>query len=255
MLKVVDAVCERSPRHFVLEHAREQMYRQLQDLVFVARQVFEETSPIPVDERMSVTSLLRVSDCVAQCVRTANECSSASRTILERIGDFELDEPVAIAKPVPNVEAPVTAPSTIEFEEQPKVENDCVPESQEPEQRAESEEPLDVSEFPMPGLAAPALPPLDTGVASLEDAMSLPSASTVVTTPDSQHGSIASTANVLTPCTPMSVQETKVEDVAARRFGHGDEVVGLRRQPPHQAQVGGLVVQRGVRQAQRHEVV
>ncbi len=47
----------------------------------------------------------------------------------------------------------------------------------------------------------------------------------------------------------------QVDDVAARTFGDGDDMVGGLHQPPDQAEIAPLVVERGVGQPQRHQVV
>ncbi|KAK2877083.1 hypothetical protein FQN49_001436 [Arthroderma sp. PD_2] len=104
LLSVVEEVWERDlHRSYLLERSKDAMYERITELVHAARDAFrapnnpdDETIFIPGDGK-------RLVDAATDCVRGAGDCVSRARTVLEQIGDFELEN-VGLGISVPGTE-------------------------------------------------------------------------------------------------------------------------------------------------------
>ncbi|KAI4191933.1 MAG: hypothetical protein LQ346_004556 [Caloplaca aetnensis] len=89
MLRIVEDILSRDQQHSdLLRDARDDMYNRIYDLVEATRDVFRpsrvgdaEDVLLPAESRVLV-------DAATACVRTAGECVTESRYVLEQIGDF-----------------------------------------------------------------------------------------------------------------------------------------------------------------------
>lgn len=96
MLLVVDAIWERDgKRSELLEDARGRMYQQITDLAGAARDVFRPVRAGSQDEILMPEQEKPLVDAATVCVRVAGECVAESRFVIERIGDFEFEPPMA----------------------------------------------------------------------------------------------------------------------------------------------------------------
>ncbi|EGD93966.1 Ras guanine-nucleotide exchange protein [Trichophyton tonsurans CBS 112818] len=103
LLSVVEEVWERDlHRSFLLERSKNTMYDRIAELVNATQNTFR--TPInPDDETIFVPGDgKRLVDAATDCVRGAGDCVSRARTVLEQIGDFELE----------NIGLGITMPST-----------------------------------------------------------------------------------------------------------------------------------------------
>ncbi|EFQ98828.1 cell division control protein 25 [Nannizzia gypsea CBS 118893] len=103
LLSVVEEVWERDlHRSFLLERSKNTMYDRIAELVNATQNTFR-TPTNPDDETIFVPGDgKRLVDAATDCVRGAGDCVSRARTVLEQIGDFELE----------NIGLGITMPST-----------------------------------------------------------------------------------------------------------------------------------------------
>ncbi|KAM5437690.1 Ras guanine nucleotide exchange factor bud5 [Microsporum ferrugineum] len=104
LLSVVGEVWERDlHRSFLLEKSKNTMYDRIAELVNATQNTFRTPSN-PDDETIFVPGDgKRLVDAATDCVRGAGDCVSRARTVLEQIGDFELEN-IGLGISVPGTE-------------------------------------------------------------------------------------------------------------------------------------------------------
>jgi hypothetical protein len=97
LLKVVEEVWERdSRRSDQLEEARDTMYTRLTELVQATKDMFVNTDA-DVEEVVAPEAGKQIVAAATSCVRSAGDCVTKARVVIERIGDFEFEaEPVGL---------------------------------------------------------------------------------------------------------------------------------------------------------------
>lgn len=92
LLDVVDEVWERDSRRSTpLEESRDIMYVRLTELVQATKDMFE-SSTVDLDEAVfAPDSGKQLVAAATSCVRSAGECVAKTRTVIEKIGDFEFE--------------------------------------------------------------------------------------------------------------------------------------------------------------------
>jgi hypothetical protein len=92
LLTIVEEIWERdSRRSEQLEQAREAMYTRLTDLVQATKDMFS-SSEAGLDEEVVIPqSGEQLVAAATSCVRSAGECVTKARLVIERIGDFEFE--------------------------------------------------------------------------------------------------------------------------------------------------------------------
>ncbi|KAF2278053.1 ras guanine-nucleotide exchange protein-like protein [Westerdykella ornata] len=92
LLAVVDEVWERdSRRSEQLEHARDAMYARLTELVQATKDMFSTIDAARGEEVVMPDSGKQLVAAATSCVRSAGDCVSKARNVIERIGDFEFE--------------------------------------------------------------------------------------------------------------------------------------------------------------------
>jgi hypothetical protein len=91
-LAVVEEVWERDSRRFEqLEQAREMMYTRLSELVQATKDMFSSLEAGMGDEVIMPDQGKQLVVAATNCVRSAGECVTKARLVIERIGDFEFE--------------------------------------------------------------------------------------------------------------------------------------------------------------------
>ncbi|KAF1976127.1 ras guanine-nucleotide exchange protein-like protein [Bimuria novae-zelandiae CBS 107.79] len=92
LLAVVEEVWERdSRRSEQLEQAREIMYTKLTELVQATKDMFSSSEAGMGDEMIMPDQGKQLVDAATSCVRSAGDCVTKARLVIERIGDFEFE--------------------------------------------------------------------------------------------------------------------------------------------------------------------
>ncbi len=90
LLTVIEIVLDHDPRRSeTLAEAKDAMYDNITELVHAAREVFRPVSSANEDVVFIPDDAKRLFRAARDCVRGAGECVWMSRSVLERIGDFE----------------------------------------------------------------------------------------------------------------------------------------------------------------------
>ncbi|KAH6875505.1 ras guanine-nucleotide exchange protein Cdc25p [Alternaria rosae] len=97
LLKVVEEVWERdSRRSEQLEEARDTMYTRLTELVQATKDMFINADA-DVEEVVAPEAGKQIVAAATSCVRSAGDCVTKARVVIERIGDFEFEaEPAGL---------------------------------------------------------------------------------------------------------------------------------------------------------------
>ncbi|KAJ4294527.1 Ras guanine nucleotide exchange factor bud5 [Kalmusia sp. IMI 367209] len=92
LLAVVEEVWERdSRRSEQLEQARETMYTRLTELVQATKDMFNSSDASMGEEVIMPDRGKQLVTAATSCVRSAGECVTKARLVIERIGDFEFE--------------------------------------------------------------------------------------------------------------------------------------------------------------------
>jgi hypothetical protein len=92
LLAVVEEVWERdSRRSDQLEQARDTMYVRLTDLVQATKDMFSTSDASLGEEVVMPDSGRQLVSAATSCVRSAGDCVTKARIVIERIGDFEFE--------------------------------------------------------------------------------------------------------------------------------------------------------------------
>jgi RasGEF domain/RasGEF N-terminal motif len=92
LLTVIEIVLDHDPRRSdALAEAKDAMYDNITELVHAARDVFRPATSADEDMVFIPEDAKRLFRAARDCVRGAGECVWMSRSVLERIGDFEPD--------------------------------------------------------------------------------------------------------------------------------------------------------------------
>ncbi|KAF2197706.1 ras guanine-nucleotide exchange protein Cdc25p [Delitschia confertaspora ATCC 74209] len=92
LLAVVEEVWERdSRRSQPLEQARDAMYARLTELVHATKHMFNSSELAEGDEVVMPNSGKQLVTAATSCVRAAGDCVMKTRSVMERIGDFEFE--------------------------------------------------------------------------------------------------------------------------------------------------------------------
>lgn len=92
LLAIVEEVWERdSRRSEQLEQARETMYTRLTDLVQATKDMFSSSEAGTGEEVVMPGSGRQLVVAATSCVRSAGDCVTKARLVIERIGDFEFE--------------------------------------------------------------------------------------------------------------------------------------------------------------------
>lgn len=92
LLEVVEEVWERDSRRFQpLAEARDAMYERLTELVQATKEMFTLVDTDAGEEAVAQNSGKQLVAAATSCVRSAGECVTKARTVIERIGDFEFE--------------------------------------------------------------------------------------------------------------------------------------------------------------------
>jgi hypothetical protein len=92
LLTVVEEVWERDARRSKeLEEARDTMYARLSELVQATKDIFNVTDAEMNGEVVAPESGRQIVAAATSCVRSAGECATKARIVIERIGDFEFE--------------------------------------------------------------------------------------------------------------------------------------------------------------------
>lgn len=92
LLSVVDEIWERDARRSQeLEEARETMYARLTELVQATKDLFSASEADMNGELVAPDTGKQLVTAATSCVRSAGECVSKARLVIERIGDFEFE--------------------------------------------------------------------------------------------------------------------------------------------------------------------
>ncbi|KAI4210719.1 MAG: hypothetical protein LQ351_006495 [Letrouitia transgressa] len=149
MLRVVEDVFERDQRRSsLLKGARESMYNRIYDLVDAARDIFRPERTVEDVDCLVPTESKALVEAATACVRSAGECVTESRYVLEQIGDFVF-EPLGfdvaasatdnLSTVEENTSAP-TEPAAVEMIPQPTYRPPPPPSNAIPEQVSVSED-------------------------------------------------------------------------------------------------------------------
>jgi hypothetical protein len=91
LLTVVEEVWERDARRSKpLEEARDTMYTRLTELVQATKDMFSDADA-EVEEVVAPESGRQLVTAATSCVRSAGDCVTKARSVIERIGDFEFE--------------------------------------------------------------------------------------------------------------------------------------------------------------------
>ncbi|CAN9408108.1 unnamed protein product [Alternaria alternata] len=173
LLKVVEEVWERdSRRSEQLEEARDTMYTRLTDLVQATKDMFVNADT-DVEEVVAPEAGKQIVAAATSCVRSAGDCVTKARVVIERIGDFEFEaEPAGLGLSETMFNEPDTENQVSTVRSASPKPTDTVLETNKPlpatpiEQR-EMPPPLVISESkPLPEVPQPS--PLDTNRLSLQ---------------------------------------------------------------------------------------
>ena len=94
MLELVGEVWERDwRRSAALQEAREDMYNKITDLAEAARDVFKPLRSEEDDSILMPAGGKPLVEAATACVRAAGECVAESRFVIDRIGDFDFEQP------------------------------------------------------------------------------------------------------------------------------------------------------------------
>ena len=92
LLSVVEEVWERdSQRSEQLEQARDAMHARLGELVQATKEMFGPSESVNGDDVFMPDSGKQLVTAATSCVRSAGECVTKARMVIERIGDFEFE--------------------------------------------------------------------------------------------------------------------------------------------------------------------
>lgn len=92
MLELVGEICERDCRRSsTLLEARDNMYRMIADLAEAAKDIFKPLRLGEDDDILLPTEGKQLVEAATACVRAAGECVCESRSVIERIGDFDFE--------------------------------------------------------------------------------------------------------------------------------------------------------------------
>lgn len=92
LLAIVEEVWERDSRRSEhLEQARNVMHARLSELVQATKNMFSSCSLTPGEEVIKPESGRQLVFAATGCVRSAGECVSKTRAVIEKIGDFEFE--------------------------------------------------------------------------------------------------------------------------------------------------------------------
>lgn len=92
LLAVVEEVWERdSQRSEELAQARDTMYARLEELVQATKELFNPSESVNDDDVFMPDSGKRLVAAATNCVRSAGECVTKTRMVIEKIGDFEFE--------------------------------------------------------------------------------------------------------------------------------------------------------------------
>ncbi|KAF2269227.1 ras guanine-nucleotide exchange protein-like protein [Lojkania enalia] len=92
LLTVVEEVWERdSRRSELLEQAKDMMYARLTELVQATKDMFSTSETDPTDDVVMPDSGKQLVAAATSCVRSAGDCVTKARSVIERIGDFEFE--------------------------------------------------------------------------------------------------------------------------------------------------------------------
>jgi hypothetical protein len=93
LLSVVEEVWERDARRSKeLEEARDTMYARLSELVQATKDIFNVADAEMNGEIVAPESGKQIVAAATSCVRSAGECATKARIVIERIGDFEFEQ-------------------------------------------------------------------------------------------------------------------------------------------------------------------
>lgn len=91
-LTVVDEIWERDSRRSIeLEEARETMYTRLTELVQATKDMFSAVDADMSGEVVVADTGKQLVAAATSCVRSAGDCGSKARLVIEKIGDFEFE--------------------------------------------------------------------------------------------------------------------------------------------------------------------
>ncbi|KAF2690866.1 ras guanine-nucleotide exchange protein-like protein [Lentithecium fluviatile CBS 122367] len=101
LLAIVEEIWERdSRRSEQLEQARETMYTRLTDLVQATKDMFSSSETGLDEEMVMPESGKQLVAAATSCVRSAGECVTKARLVIERIGDFEFENEEGLSKAI-----------------------------------------------------------------------------------------------------------------------------------------------------------
>ncbi|KAF1849847.1 ras guanine-nucleotide exchange protein Cdc25p [Cucurbitaria berberidis CBS 394.84] len=181
LLVVVEEVWERdSRRSQPLEEARDTMYARLTELVQATKDMFSATDAEVVGEVVTPDSGKQLVTAATSCVRSAGDCVTKARLVIERIGDFEFEVAglglsEAIFQQLPSVDQQQQQqqqqqedrPKTLRLSEPPLETNKPLPAP--PAEERQLPPPLVISESkPLPEVPQPS--PVENNRASLRPA-------------------------------------------------------------------------------------
>ena len=94
LLELVGEIWERDwRRSATLQEARDDMYNKITDLAEAARDVFKPLRSDEDDEVLMPAEGKPLVEAATACVRAAGECVAESRFVIDRIGDFDFEQP------------------------------------------------------------------------------------------------------------------------------------------------------------------
>ncbi|KAF2872463.1 ras guanine-nucleotide exchange protein-like protein [Massariosphaeria phaeospora] len=153
LLAVVEEIWERdSRRSEPLEQARDTMYARLTELVQATKDMFSTSESNIGEEVLMPDSGKQLVAAATSCVRSAGDCVSKARVVIERIGDFEFENAGLGLSETIFEQIGQIAP---EEDDQPEPQPEQQPEpSKQPEITLETDKPL-----PAPPASTRPLPP------------------------------------------------------------------------------------------------
>lgn len=176
LLTVVEEVWERdSRRSKPLEEARDAMYARLTELVQATKEMFTLADAEVGDEEVAPDSGRKLVTAATSCVRSAGECVTKARLVIETIGDFEFEVAgLGLSETILQQLAPIDQQDEVTSEAPRSLDSNMETNKPLPAPPAEERQmppPLIISESkPLPEVPQPS--PLDTSRFSLQPAPS-----------------------------------------------------------------------------------